>query len=102
MRGAGFNDMSSFCLTLKPSLDPFRKRQIFYSDSLGGGGGLSYRPELKQGKKAEGPEFDQKTKKAPPRRGLWSSKLVRPAGFEPATYGFEVRRSIQLSYGRIC
>ena len=27
--------------------------------------------------------------------------LVRPARFERATYGFVVRHSIQLSYGRI-
>ncbi len=27
--------------------------------------------------------------------------LVRPARFERAAYGFEVRRSIQLSYGRL-
>jgi hypothetical protein len=26
---------------------------------------------------------------------------MRPAGLEPAAYGFEVRRSIHLSYGRL-
>ncbi len=32
---------------------------------------------------------------------LIAKNMVRPAGFEPATYGFEVRNSIQLSYRRI-
>ncbi len=36
----------------------------------------------------------------PARRELDINRMVRPAGIEPATYGFEARRSIQLSYGR--
>ena len=29
-------------------------------------------------------------------------ELVTPAGFEPATFGAEIRNSIQLNYGAIC
>ncbi len=48
----------------------------------------------------ERPSDPSNEKTAPIGAVLGSAKVARPAGFEPATSGLEIHRSIQLSYGR--
>jgi hypothetical protein len=45
--------------------------------------------------------FEQQNANNTQKKELLANPATRPAGLEPATFGFEVRDSIQLSYGRI-